>query len=296
MTGNEDIERVRAKAGAKERPTIHDFPDKEEFYNYAKHHYVEPISAEDAFQAVEENLLPIFKAAEELSIHLSGDEELFHRGWGKSQMFVHFYKDDLPGDHGDRPVDKLFHMALVSRMVKTLYDQGGTPEEKKENIEYSDMEYLSIRNGDHKRRGAGLLWLEENEGFKRVMRDSEMRFNYDDGYLHAYYAAFKADTVENESDKEYCSLSGKVLDWKGMKESAVLRVAAEPFVNAEMVRLYENEGNKYTGFYSSKGVGNFYKRAEQNIQAKINEFCDMKDKERRQQIQKGMEARASLSK
>ena len=291
MADNSDkLRQLRAKTTM----TMEDFANKEDFYDYAKDHYVEPISAKEAFKEVEENLLPIFKVAEELCKDLSEDENYFHRDWEKDQMFVHLYSDDLPGDHGDRPVDKLYHMALVSRMIKTVYEKSGTPEEKAKSIKMSNMNRLWIKNSDNFRRGEGLLWLEENEGFERVMRQSKINFNYDDCYLNEYYAAFQRDTVRNERDKKCCSLSGNVLDWNEMKNSNVLLLAVQPFINKEMIRLYENEGNKYTGFYNSDGVGNFYNQAEQNIKNKIDTFCDKKNKENQQQIQKSMEANSPL--
>ena len=250
-------------------PSLADFQNnKEDFYKIAATGaYYEKISAQEAYKEINENLLPVFAKAKELCEYLSGDKDHFKRGWGELQMFKHLVSEDLPGDHGDRPVDRLFHMALVSRMVKTICDQSGTQDE---------MSHFCIQNGSSIRKGSGLCHMEEVKGFSLVMRNSQMRCNIDDCYLNEYYGAFQHDTVENENDKKGYSLSGNILDWNEMKKSAIFEIVSEPFVYNEVARLCVEDGNEYRGFYSAQKIKNYYEQADKIIQDKIAKFCDMK--------------------
>ena len=278
---NSSIEQKLTDLRAKTMP---EFASREDFYAYAQNRQVPTLKADEAFKDIQDNLLPIFKAAKELCEYLSADENYFRRGWNKSQTFVQMYAEDLPADHGDRPIDKLYHMALVSRIIQTINHKCGTAKEKKFAVMHADIvnDNVYINNGQ-RQKVSGFGWLEENKGFKRAIGNSELKLNYDDNYLHEYLGAFQEDVQPVLTDKSapVCSASGHILGWDRMKESSVLQIAAEPFIYAEMARLYQEQGGKLQGFYRDDR-GKLAAQARKNITAKIFAFCDMKNSQNRQ--------------
>ena len=104
--------------------------------------------------------------------------------------------------------------------------------------------------------------------FMEVMDSPGM--SYDDEYTKAYIAALKDDVspVYGTIKRSKCSVTGNILNWEDMKDSSVLRVVAA---------------------FDQRSIS-----LNEDTIAKINAFCDKKNKENQQQIQKGMEANSPL--
>ncbi|MBR1374152.1 hypothetical protein IJ556_06865, partial [bacterium] len=109
---------------------------------------------------------------------------------------------------------------------------------------------------------------EKIENFMEVMDSPGM--SYDDEYTKAYIAALKDDVnpVYGTIKRPKCSVTGNILNWEDMKDSSVLRVVAA---------------------FDQRSIS-----LNEDTIAKINAFCDKKNKENQQQVQKGMEANSPL--
>lgn len=228
-----------------------EFASKEHLYSYAADNSLLTISSKQAQQDISANLLPIFQAAKELCEQLSQDDEYFKRGH----------------------MVQLFHMALVSRMIKNINNNCSTTEEKLASIHYSQPHYggmLYFKNGK-KETKQSLFEKKEDRGFKNLMSKA-IGCSYDDQYTTIYFGAFQEDVqpVYDPNGTPKCSVSGGILSWENLKNSAVLQIAAQSFIYQEVKKICQKNGTPLSNY------GIHYKQAEQNIQVKINEFCDMK--------------------
>lgn len=169
-----------------------------------------------------------------------------------------------------RPLKELYHMAIVSKAIQDINENCVTEDDKKHSIKrarFDDDRNYFFRNGE--RINAGwLLDREKIENFMEVMDSPGM--SYDDEYTKAYIAALKDDVspVYGTIKRPKCSVTGNILNWEDMKDSSVLRV----------VTMFDQRT---------------FSLNEDTI-AKINAFCDKKNKENQQQLQKGMEANSPL--
>ena len=169
-----------------------------------------------------------------------------------------------------RPLKELYHMAIVSKAIQDINENCVTEDDKKHSIKrarFDDDRNYFFRNGE--RINAGwLLDREKIENFMEVMNSPGM--SYDDEYTKAYIAALKDDVspVYGTIKRPKCSVTGNILNWEDMKDSSVLRVVAA---------------------FDQRSIS-----LNEDTIAKINAFCDKKNKENQQQIQKGMEANSPL--
>ena len=169
-----------------------------------------------------------------------------------------------------RPLKELYHMAIVSKAIQDINENCVTEDDKKHSIKrarFDDDRNYFFRNGE--RINAGwLLDREKIENFMEVMDSPGM--SYDDEYTKAYIAALKDDVspVYGTIKRPKCSVTGNILNWEDMKDSSVLRVVAA---------------------FDQRSIS-----LNEDTIAKINAFCDKKNKENQQQIQKGMEANSPL--
>lgn len=169
-----------------------------------------------------------------------------------------------------RPLKELYHMAIVSKVIQDINENCVTEDDKKHSIKrarFDDNRNYFFRNGE--RINAGwLLDREKIENFMEVMDSPGM--SYDDEYTKAYIAALKDDVnpVYGTIKRPKCSVTGNILNWEDMKDSSVLRVVAA---------------------FDQRSIS-----LNEDTIAKINAFCDKKNKENQQQVQKGMEANSPL--
>ena len=169
-----------------------------------------------------------------------------------------------------RPLKELYHMAIVSKAIQDINENCVTEDDKKHSIKrarFDDDRNYFFRNGE--RINAGwLLDREKIENFMEVMDSPGM--SYDDEYTKAYIAALKDDVspVYGTIKRPKCSVTGNILNWEDMKDSSVLRVVAA---------------------FDQRSIS-----LNEDTIAKINAFCDKKNKENQQQVQKGMEANSPL--
>lgn len=251
----EKIDEVRART----EKSISEFRSKDEFFAYAAEHRAATIDFEHAYTEIQNNLLPVFRIAQELCEYISKDQDYFKHGH----------------------IKHLYHMALVSRMVKNIQNTCGTDEERKESIEKSEPHYggiLYFVNGQKERKN-NLFETPSDRGFKDVIAKS-VRCSYDDQLTTIYFGALKEDICPVYKDNPACTVNGSVLSWENMKDSTVLNVAAMPLIYEEVKKLCKENGTPYSGY------GIHYKKAEQKIQTKIDEFCDIKNAHNRQHLQK----------
>lgn len=237
------------------------FANRDDFYAYVADHPSCKISFEQAYQDIEDNLLPIFKTAKELCEDLSGDKNYFQNGHMKH----------------------LFHMALVSRMIRNINTESGTFEEKMTSLRLSDPHYggmVYIKDGKKIKEETPFEKKSDN-GFKSVILKAGIGFStYDDQYTTRYFGAFCEDVSSILNERQVASVFGKFLNWQVAKDSAVLYVATIPFVEKEMAQMAKANGVDYSKRFD------FYQDAEKNIRAKINAFCDKKQETFLQQAQK----------
>lgn len=251
--------------------TMPEFKSRDDFYAYAASHRMAEVSAEQARKDINDNLLPIFKAAKELCEYLSGNKDYFSKGHMKH----------------------LYYMALVSRIIKNIDKNSDTLENKEKSIRLSDPHYRGIiyLNNGKKEKENTPFNNDSDKGFKSALLKSGLGFSsYDDQYTTLYFGAIQEDITPIFSEKQVCSVTGNILNWEYAKKSAVFAIAAKPFINSEVEKICKENGTPLSEY------GKHYEQAEKNIQAKIDEFCDMKNKENQQQLQKGMEAKATLLK
>lgn len=229
-----------------------EFASQEEFYAYAADNPSVKISVEEARAAIEENLLPVFKVAKELCEHLSGDKDYFKK---------------------DRHTKHLYHMALVSRMIKNINDYSGTPEEKKKALHLSAPHYgglVYIKDGKKTQEQSPFV-RKEDRGFKNLIAKAGIGCSaYDDQLTTIYFAAFREDVSPIFSENAKALVSGRFLHWQAAKDSAVLQIADKPLIEAKMAQIAKEKGISFAKRYEC------YQDAEAQIQAKIDQFCDMK--------------------
>lgn len=243
------------------------FSTREELYAYAADNDSAKITPKQAYKELDDNLLPVFKIAKELCEHLSGDKDYFKQ---------------------EKHTRSLYHMALVSRMVKNINIYGGTEEEKKKSIHLSDPHYRGMVyiNGGKKSEEPTPFERKEDKGFKKLISRAGIGCaTYDDQLTTIYFGAVKEDISPIFNEKAKVSVSGNFLNWQAAKTSHVLWAATKPFVNAKMAHIAKEKGVAFSKRFD------FYQDAETKIQSKIAEFCDIKNKEYQQQLQKGKEAR-----
>lgn len=247
-----------------------EFKSQEELYSYAADHPNMTISLKEAYKHIENNLLPIFKTAKELCEYISEDNEYFFKA-----------KNNL---------HQLYHMALVSRMINNINTNSGTIEEKKISLKLSEPHYrgmIYINNGK-KTKEKSPFEKKQDKGFKDLLLKSNIGFSvYEDALTTIYYGAFQNDVFSDIKEERIASVHGNFLNWQVAKNSNVLKVACESFIQAQMVQMAQEKGYKFSERF------HFYQDAETKIQSKIAEFCDIKNKKHLQQIKKvkGKEAR-----
>ncbi len=259
MEENKYIGNVRAKVAANKTQDLPEYKSRDEFYAYAAKNMI-TLNVDEAYKDCSDSLLPIFKAAKELC-------EDLHEGENKNED-----KKDSSYFKRGRPLKELYHMAIVSKVIQEINENCITEDDKKHSIKrarFDDDRNYFFRNGE--RINAGwLLHREKIENFMEVMDAPGM--SYDDEYTKAYIAALKDDVspVYGTIKRPKCSVTGNILNWEDMKDSSVLRVVAA---------------------FDQRSIS-----LNEDTIAKINAFCDKKNKENQQQIQKSMKEKASLSK
>lgn len=170
-------------------------------------------------------------------------------------------------------------MALVSHMIKNINDNYGTIDDNKKAIRFSEPHYggvIYFKNGE-KISKQKLFEKKEDRGFKDLMSKA-LGFSYDDQYTTIYFGALQDDVCSLETGKSKCSVTGNILNWEDMKDSAVFKVAVMPLVEREVKKICKKNGTPLAKF------GIHYQHAEQNIRAKTNEFCDMKQTKNTEQM------------
>lgn len=251
------LEEVRQKIPQENLP---EFKSREDFYAYAADNPSAEITAEQAYKEIEDNLLPVFKIAKELCEHLSDDKDYFKK---------------------DRHTKHLYHMALVSRMIKNIITSGGTDEEKKESLRLSDPHYggmFYIKNGKMTRE-LSLFSKKEDRGFKNLISKAGIGCSaYDDQYTTIYFGAIQEDITPIFKEQQIASTSGRFLNWQVAKDSGVLWAATQPFVSEEMAKMAQENGVAYSQRFD------FYQEAEQKIKNKIVDFCDIKQTEQKNRL------------
>ena len=243
------------------------FKSPEELYAYAADNSAVNITPEQAYQCIEDNLLPIFKVAKELCEHLSENKDYFKQ---------------------EKHAKQLYHMALVSRMIKNINTYAGTNEEKKKSLRLSDPHYrgmVYIKDG-HKSVAQTPFEKKEDKGFRMLISRAGIGCaTYDAQLATIYFGAVQEDISPIFKEEEKASISGNFLNWQAAKDSNVLLIAARPFIDKEMAQMAREKKVVFSKRFD------FYQDAEKKIKDKISEFCDIKNKELPQQILKGMEAR-----
>ena len=257
MADNSETNSRIEEIRAKRAQNLPKFKSRDEFYAYAAKNMIR-LSVDDAYKECSNSLLPIFEAAQELC-------EVLHEGENKDED-----KRDSSYFKRGRPLKELYHMAIVSKVIQDINENCVTEDDKKHSIKrarFDDDRNYFFRNGE--RINAGwLLDREKIKNFMEVMDSPGM--SYDDEYTKAYIAALKndIDPVYGSIKEPKCSVTGNILNWEYMKDSSVLRV----------VTMFDQRT---------------FSLNEDTI-AKINAFCDKKNKENLQQIKKGMEANSPL--
>lgn len=242
-----------------------DFKAREELYAYAADNYSVEITPEQAFKEIEDNLLPAFSVAKELCEHLSGDKDYFKQ---------------------EKHTKRLYHMALVSRMIKNINELSGTYEEKKKSLRLSDPHYRGmfyIINGQRTKELSPFS-KKEDRGFKDLISKAGIGCAaYDDQLTTIYFGVIQKDILD---EQQISSVSGKFLNWEVAKDSGVLWAATQPFVHNEMTKMAQKNGVDYAQRYD------FYQDAEKKVQEKIAEFCDMKQAEYQKNLVTGIRNQA----
>ena len=227
-----------------------EFETREDFYAYAADNNFVTITPEQALKEIEDNLLPVFKVAKELCEELSGDENYFKK---------------------EKHTKHLYHMALVSRMVKNIDTLSGTDKEKKESLRLSDPHYggmFYMINGKTTKE-LSLFSKKEDKGFKNLISKAGIGCStYDDQLITIYFGVIQEDISPIFKEQQIASMSGNFLNWEVAKNSGVLWAATQPFVNDEMIKISFFDDGIYNYLY--------------------------KLKENQQYLQKGMEANSPL--
>ncbi|MBQ9035755.1 MAG: hypothetical protein IJ099_07365 [Alphaproteobacteria bacterium] len=235
------------------KKTMPEFKSRDEFYAYVADHSDVTISLKQAYKQMQDNLLPVFKAAKELCEYISGDDEYFLKT--KNNLY------------------QLYHMALVSRMINNINTNSGTVEEKKASLRLSEPHYrgmIYIKNGK-KTRETTPFEKKQDKGFKDIFLKSNIGLSvYEDMMTTIYYGAFQNDVFSDVKEERIASVHGNFLNWQVAKNSHVLKVACEPFIRSKMAQMAQENGFDFSDRFR------FYQASTLNIQAKINAFCDIK--------------------
>ena len=252
-----------------------EFKSKEEFYKYRWENGSRS-SREELYKEASDSLLPIFKAAKEMCEHISGDKD-------------YFKKNDWEQGY---PLTRLYHMAIVSKVIQDINENCVTTEDKEECIQLFTQDYAAsrftyLKNGEFSKTTP----LFKHEKISCFMGISN--FSFDDQYYHKYMGAIQEDIKPTyyRNEKPRSSVNGNILSWDNMKNSKVLYAIAYHFVVEEGWKLQKESEQSETAVKLSeqeKKEKHFkiFRQAENNIKAKINEFCDMKQTQFMKQMQK----------
>ena len=170
---------------------------------FRKDKAMENLTKEQAYNKMEETLLPVFRQAVELCKYLNNDQDFFKEGYNQV---------------------KLFSMALVSLAIKEVNANSGTIDEKKEAL--LDMDYWStyfIKDGQHQKAGYYHDWKNIEEFRNEICRATNIPV--DDNYETRYLGAFKRD-IGWWGKEPLISTSGEILDWSKMQDSHVFEAVS----------------------------------------------------------------------
>ncbi len=163
---------------------------------------MENLTKEQAYDKMEEVLLPVFKEAVELCKYLNNDQDFFKKGYNQV---------------------KLLSMALVSLAIKEVNTNSGTIDEKKEALH--DMGYWDsyfIKDGQRQKVGHYHHW----KGVREVLDYHAFNIPCDDNYEIRYLGAFQRDVHWWSRKESLISTSGDILDWSKMQDSHVFEAVS----------------------------------------------------------------------
>ena len=215
---------------------------------------------DSAFEEMEKGLLPVFADAVKLCKKISGNQDYFKN-----------YKT----------ARKLYAMALVSKVVKSVNKGVASEEQKRANIErielYSDRKFY-LQNGEIGER-ENIFNRQDIVDFREKMREMGASY-FEDAYVQECLGCLEHDCAIGmwDGEKKLLNADGKVLDWKSAKDLSVFKFASshmksDMFVDLMNKRSKENKWDKKEWDKNYPIVNN---ECEKVMKLKFAQYCQEK--------------------
>lgn len=213
-----------------------------------------------AFDEMEKDLLPVFAEAVKLCKKISGNQDYFRN-----------YKS----------ARRLYAMALVSRVVRSINAGIDDNECKKSNIERIDL--LSDRRFYKSNTELGavenVFQRAEVVSFKENMQSLGVSY-FDDAIINDCLGCLERDCAIGmwEGEKPLLNTDGKVLDWKSAKNLSVFRFASAQMKDEMFVDLMNKRSKeeKWDRKEWNKNYPLVMRGCEKALELKFAQYCQDK--------------------